>query len=111
MPSPTLRLRQFLKDGVLRYPAWFNHKSPQNSLFGADLASEVLFPEKFSGSAEVLANTASVFLLRLAKQSQTQLGHPSRTAHIDSCPGGRCSRCKSSNLLEVVTIAVVLHAL
>jgi hypothetical protein len=64
MPGPTLRLRQFLKDGVLRYPAWFNHKYPQNSRFGAALASEVLFPERFSGSAEVLANTVSVFLLR-----------------------------------------------
>jgi hypothetical protein len=88
MPGPTLRLRQFLKDGILRHPAWFNHKSPQNSLLGAALAFGVLFPEKFSASAEVLANTASVFLLRNhLQQPQTQLGHPSRMAHIDSYSG------------------------
>ena len=98
MPSPTLRLRQFLKDGVLRCPAWFNHKSPQNSLFGAALASEAIFPEKFSGSAEVLANTASVFLLRNHLQDSPK---PSLVIQVE--------RRKSTLVLGVVVLDASLQ--
>jgi hypothetical protein len=92
MPTPTLWLRQFLKDGILRYPVWLNHKSPQNTLLEAALASEILSGKKFWFCRGPGKHSLYLFVRNHLQKPQTQLGHPSRVAHIDSCPGGRCLR-------------------